>query len=107
MTKGQTPPRRAPTQLILVTNLVRPFTVPQLRELLQRTGNVLDLWVDKIKSKCVAKVRGSFLIEERHFIHHTILISPCCVLSAFCSTSFSPSLSHLLSLVTASFLATI
>jgi hypothetical protein len=57
-TKEVTPPRSAPSPIIIVTNLVRPFTVPQLRELLQRTGNVVDLWVDKIKSKCVAKVHN-------------------------------------------------
>ncbi len=55
--KDLSPARNPPSEVILVSNLTRPFTLPQLRELLQRTGNLEDLWVDKIKSKCIAKVR--------------------------------------------------
>jgi len=54
--KDLSPARHPPSELILITNLVRPFTLPQLKELLQRTGNLEELWVDKIKSKCIAKV---------------------------------------------------
>jgi len=54
--KELTPPKNPQTQLIMISNLVRPFTLPQLKELLQRTGTVTNLWVDKIKSKCIAKV---------------------------------------------------
>ncbi|ODM98829.1 Apoptotic chromatin condensation inducer in the nucleus, partial [Orchesella cincta] len=53
--KQLTPPRNPPSSVLLITNLVRPFTLPQLKEMLQRTGNLVDIWVDKIKSKCIAK----------------------------------------------------
>ena len=38
---------------------VRPFTLGQLKELLGRTGTVLDdgFWIDKIKSHCYVTVR--------------------------------------------------
>lgn len=54
--KTLTPPRNPPSNVLLITNLVRPFTLPQLKEMLQRTGNLQDIWVDKIKSRCIAKV---------------------------------------------------
>lgn len=54
--KALTPPRNPPSDVLLITNLVRPFTLIQLKEMLQRTGNLQDIWVDKIKSKCIAKV---------------------------------------------------
>ncbi|EDW44935.1 GM23219, partial [Drosophila sechellia] len=37
------------------TNLVRPFTVLQLKGLLARTGKIVEedgFWIDRIKSKC-------------------------------------------------------
>ncbi|KAK1889933.1 Apoptotic chromatin condensation inducer in the nucleus [Dissostichus eleginoides] len=42
------------SKIIHVTNLVRPFTLGQLKELLNRTGSVLEdgFWIDKIKSHC-------------------------------------------------------
>ncbi|VEN60709.1 unnamed protein product [Callosobruchus maculatus] len=42
------------SQVLYITNLVRPFTVKQLKDLLQRTGRIVDegFWTDKIKSKC-------------------------------------------------------
>jgi hypothetical protein len=38
--------------------LVRPFTVNQLKELLARTGSIVEagFWIDKIKSKCYVQV---------------------------------------------------
>ena len=35
--------------------LVRPFTVTQLNELLQRTGSITDFWIDKIKSTALVE----------------------------------------------------
>ena len=37
---------------------VRPFTLGQLKELLKRTGSVLEegFWIDKIKSHCFVTV---------------------------------------------------
>ncbi|CAG7719101.1 unnamed protein product, partial [Allacma fusca] len=54
--KELTPPRNPLTNILVITNLTRPFTLMQLKELLQRTGTIEDIWVDKIKSKCLAKV---------------------------------------------------
>merc|ERR1712110_25975 len=40
------------TEVIIITNLTRPFTVNQLKEMLKRTGTIVDFWIDRIKSKC-------------------------------------------------------
>lgn len=39
---------------------VRPFTLGQLKELLGRTGTLVEeaFWIDKIKSHCFVTVRG-------------------------------------------------
>jgi len=59
--KGQEPPRKRKkipeadlneTEVIIITNLTRPFTVNQLKEMLKRTGTIVDFWIDRIKSKC-------------------------------------------------------
>lgn len=44
--------------VLYITNLVRPFMINQLRELLQRTGKIVDdgFWIDSIKSKCYVQV---------------------------------------------------
>uniref|UniRef100_A0A3Q0RCR4 Apoptotic chromatin condensation inducer 1b n=1 Tax=Amphilophus citrinellus TaxID=61819 RepID=A0A3Q0RCR4_AMPCI len=48
------PPRGKVSNIIHVTNLVRPFTLGQLKELLNRTGSLVEegFWIDKIKSHC-------------------------------------------------------
>uniref|UniRef100_A0A8C6UDX1 Apoptotic chromatin condensation inducer 1b n=1 Tax=Neogobius melanostomus TaxID=47308 RepID=A0A8C6UDX1_9GOBI len=48
------PPRGKVSNIIHVTNLVRPFTLGQLKELLNQTGSVVEdgFWIDKIKSHC-------------------------------------------------------
>uniref|UniRef100_A0AAR5P9C8 RRM domain-containing protein n=1 Tax=Dendroctonus ponderosae TaxID=77166 RepID=A0AAR5P9C8_DENPD len=50
------PPRNPVSEVLFITNLVRPFTVKQLKELLERTGKLKEdgFWTDKIKSKCFA-----------------------------------------------------
>lgn len=47
--------------VLYITNLVRPFTINQLRELLQRTGKIVEdgFWIDSIKSKCYVQVSRS------------------------------------------------
>jgi len=40
------------TAVVLIVNLTRPFTVNQLKEMLKRTGTILDFWIDRIKSTC-------------------------------------------------------
>lgn len=58
--KVQRPPSPAKfnsTNILFITNLVRPFTVLQLKGLLARTGKIVEngFWIDKIKSKCYVK----------------------------------------------------
>lgn len=55
-----TSPARQPRSSVLnVTNLVRPFTINQLKELLARTGHLIDgkFWIDKVKSTCLVQVK--------------------------------------------------
>jgi len=40
------------TAVVLITHLTRPFTVNQLKEMLKRTGTIVDFWIDRIKSMC-------------------------------------------------------
>lgn len=51
------PAKHNPCNILFITNLVRPFTVLQLKGLLQRTGKIVEngFWMDKIKSKCFVK----------------------------------------------------
>ncbi|XP_076016606.1 apoptotic chromatin condensation inducer 1b isoform X2 [Genypterus blacodes] len=48
------PPRGKVSNIVHVTNLVRPFTLSQLKELLNQTGTLVEdgFWIDKIKSHC-------------------------------------------------------
>uniref|UniRef100_A0A673JET3 Apoptotic chromatin condensation inducer in the nucleus-like n=1 Tax=Sinocyclocheilus rhinocerous TaxID=307959 RepID=A0A673JET3_9TELE len=48
------PPRGKTSHIIHVCNLVRPFTLGQLKELLNRMGTLVEegFWIDKIKSHC-------------------------------------------------------
>ncbi|XP_029970219.1 apoptotic chromatin condensation inducer in the nucleus [Salarias fasciatus] len=48
------PPRGKVSTIVHVCNLVRPFTLGQLKELLSRTGTLVEdgFWIDKIKSHC-------------------------------------------------------
>uniref|UniRef100_A0A3P8S6I0 Apoptotic chromatin condensation inducer 1b n=1 Tax=Amphiprion percula TaxID=161767 RepID=A0A3P8S6I0_AMPPE len=52
--KQPSPARGKVSNIIHVTNLVRPFTLGQLKELLNQTGSVVEegFWIDKIKSHC-------------------------------------------------------
>ena len=51
------PPKNESSNILYITNLVRPFTVLQLKGLLARTGKIVEdgFWIDKIKSKCYVK----------------------------------------------------
>lgn len=55
--KQMSPSKQKPSQILYITNLVRPFTVLQLKGLLARTGKIVEngFWIDKIKSKCFIK----------------------------------------------------
>lgn len=48
------PARNQASCVLYITNLVRPFTVLQLKGLLARTGKIVEdgFWIDRIKSKC-------------------------------------------------------
>lgn len=48
------PPRGKVSNIVHICNLVRPFTLGQLKELLGRTGTLVEeaFWIDKIKSHC-------------------------------------------------------
>ncbi|KAK5645940.1 hypothetical protein RI129_004404 [Pyrocoelia pectoralis] len=50
------PAKNPISELLFITNLVRPFTLKQLKELLERTGKIREngFWTDRIKSKCYA-----------------------------------------------------
>lgn len=48
------PAKNPLSEVLFITNLVRPFTLKQLKELLERTGKIREngFWTDRIKSKC-------------------------------------------------------
>lgn len=59
-----TSPAREPRACVVhVSNLVRPFTVNQLKELLARTGRLIGgkFWIDKVKSSCLVQVSASLI----------------------------------------------
>ncbi|XP_068140721.1 apoptotic chromatin condensation inducer in the nucleus [Drosophila tropicalis] len=67
------PARNRSSHVLYITNLVRPFTVLQLKGLLARTGKIIEedgFWIDRIKSKCyVAYATEDEAIETRHALH--------------------------------------
>lgn len=48
------PAKQPVSQILFISNLVRPFTLKHLKELLERTGTIKEggFWTDRIKSKC-------------------------------------------------------
>lgn len=53
--RDPSPARNRASHVLYITNLVRPFTVLQLKGLLARTGKIVEedgFWIDRIKSKC-------------------------------------------------------
>lgn len=56
--RSPSPARNPVGRIVHVRNLVRPFTVGQLKELLRRTGpyDEESFWIDKIKSHCFVTV---------------------------------------------------
>ncbi|XP_032592192.1 apoptotic chromatin condensation inducer in the nucleus isoform X2 [Drosophila grimshawi] len=71
--RSPSPARNRASHVLFITNLVRPFTVLQLKGLLARTGKIIDedgFWIDRIKSKCyVAYATEDEAIETRHALH--------------------------------------
>jgi hypothetical protein len=56
------------TTSLYMSNLVRPFTLSQLKELLQEHGELEFFWIDKVKSHAYATVRPPFF-PAGLFIH--------------------------------------
>lgn len=56
--RSPSPARNPVTNIVHLRNLVRPFTLLQLKDLLRRTGTLTDdkFWIDSIKSHCYATV---------------------------------------------------
>lgn len=66
------PPRGKISNIVHVTNLVRPFTLGQLKELLSQTGTMVEegFWIDKIKSHCfVTYATAEEAVATRTAIH--------------------------------------
>lgn len=57
----------------LCVSQVRPFTLGQLKELLNRTGVVMEegFWIDKIKSHCFVTVSTNK--PTCFFLYHVVL----------------------------------
>ncbi|XP_071442869.1 apoptotic chromatin condensation inducer in the nucleus-like isoform X2 [Hetaerina americana] len=70
--RSPSPPRHPPSNVLYLSNLVRPFTVQQLKELLARTGTVVEdgFWIDRIKSMCLVQYETEEQAREtRHALH--------------------------------------
>ncbi|XP_074598602.1 apoptotic chromatin condensation inducer acinus [Brevipalpus obovatus] len=68
------PAKNPASNIIFIRNLVRPFTLIQLKELLNRTGKLIEekFWIDKIKSKCYASYETQDeAIATRDALHGT------------------------------------
>ncbi|XP_050361883.1 uncharacterized protein LOC126781104 [Nymphalis io] len=72
ISRPPSPPKHKQSSILYITNLVRPFTLPQLKNLLQRTGKIMEngFWIDRIKSKCFVKYENEDqAVETRHALH--------------------------------------
>jgi len=70
-----TSPAQQPRASVLhVSNLVRPFTINQLKDLLARTGSLVDgkFWIDKVKSSCLVQFETEEEAEETRAALHGI-----------------------------------
>lgn len=56
--RSPSPARNPVSNIIHVRNLVRPYTLGQLKDVLGRTGTLNEdgFWIDKIKSHCYVTV---------------------------------------------------
>ncbi|KAG6459337.1 hypothetical protein O3G_MSEX011336 [Manduca sexta] len=72
LARPPSPPKHKQSSILYITNLVRPFTLPQLKNLLQRTGRIVEngFWIDRIKSKCFVQYETEDqAVETRHALH--------------------------------------
>ncbi|KAE8746780.1 hypothetical protein FOCC_FOCC006528 [Frankliniella occidentalis] len=71
-TKSPTLSKHRTSTVLYITNLVRPFTIGQLRELLSRTGKIVEggFWINGIKSQCYVEYEDEDqAVETRHALH--------------------------------------
>ena len=65
--KSPSPSKNLVSQYIYIENLVRPYTINQLKLVMRRTGNICEggFWINNIKSRCYVKVghKNIFLIS--------------------------------------------
>lgn len=65
-----TPPKNQLSNVLIVTNLVRPLTLMAIKSLLARTGQIEDFWIDAIKSKCFVRyATEDEAFETRQALH--------------------------------------
>ncbi|RWS04648.1 hypothetical protein B4U79_02084, partial [Dinothrombium tinctorium] len=68
----KSPARNPQSNIIFIRDLVRPFTLLQLKELLGKNGKIVEekFWIDKIKSKCyVAYETEDQAVTTRNALH--------------------------------------
>ncbi|CAD5117946.1 DgyrCDS6688 [Dimorphilus gyrociliatus] len=72
--KSPSPARHPTSRVLLVRNLVRPFTVSQLKNILSRHGPIIDeyFWIDNIKTHCYSMYETQELaVETRDSLHNS------------------------------------
>lgn len=54
--KPASPAKNTESNMIFITNLVRPFTLIQLHDILSKSGTLVKdrFWIDKVKKNCIA-----------------------------------------------------
>ncbi|XP_054164445.1 apoptotic chromatin condensation inducer in the nucleus-like [Oppia nitens] len=68
------PARNAATEVLFIQNLVRPFTLLQLKDVLGKNGKIIEerFWIDRIKSKCYVTYENiDEAIATRQALHGT------------------------------------
>lgn len=73
--ESATPPRSAVSRHLLVLNLVRPFTLCQLTDLVTHSGTraISGLWLDRIKSKAIVEFADDSSSQEARDELHNIV----------------------------------
>ncbi len=44
------------SKVLLISNLQRPFSSQQINELITKSGNIVRIWLDQIKTHCLVEV---------------------------------------------------
>ena len=78
--RSPSPSTHPESEVLHVKNLVRPFTLNQLKELLGKHGSLAEdgFWIDKIKSHCYVVVRS---VRKKSLTCADIFISTYCLFS--------------------------